>query len=34
MPDVHVGKGSTIGSVIPTKGAIIPPLSGWISAAE
>ncbi len=24
MPDVHTGKGSTIGSVIPTKGAIIP----------
>ena len=24
MPDVHLGKGSTIGSVIPTKGAIIP----------
>lgn len=24
MPDVHFGKGSTIGSVIPTKGAIIP----------
>ena len=24
MPDVHLGKGSTIGSVIPTRGAIIP----------
>lgn len=24
MPDVHVGKGCTIGSVIPTFGAIIP----------
>ena len=24
MPDVHLGKGSTIGSVIPTLGAIIP----------
>ncbi|QTL39550.1 RtcB family protein [Xenorhabdus budapestensis] len=24
MPDVHFGKGSTIGSVIPTGGAIIP----------
>ena len=23
MPDVHLGKGSTIGSVIPTKGAIV-----------
>lgn len=28
MPDVHVGKGSTIGSVIPTKGAIIPAAVG------
>jgi len=28
MPDVHVGKGSTIGSVIPTKGAIIPSAVG------
>ena len=28
MPDVHVGKGSTIGSVIPTKGAIIPASVG------
>src|SRR6202171_3233134 len=24
MPDVHVGIGATVGSVIPTKGAIIP----------
>ncbi|MED5659207.1 RtcB family protein, partial [Enterobacter hormaechei] len=24
MPDVHVGKGATVGSVIPTKHAIIP----------
>ena len=24
MPDVHCGYGSTVGSVIPTKGAIIP----------
>ncbi len=24
MPDVHVGKGATIGSVVPTKRAIIP----------
>lgn len=24
MPDVHAGKGSTIGTVIATKGAIIP----------
>jgi tRNA-splicing ligase RtcB len=28
MPDVHHGKGSTIGSVIPTKGAIIPAAVG------
>jgi len=28
MPDVHTGKGATIGSVIPTKGAIIPAAVG------
>ena len=28
MPDVHSGKGSTIGSVIPTVGAIIPAAVG------
>ncbi|UNK61258.1 RtcB family protein [Buttiauxella ferragutiae] len=28
MPDVHLGKGSTIGSVIPTRGAIIPAAVG------
>jgi len=28
MPDVHVGIGATIGSVIPTKGAIIPAAVG------
>jgi len=28
MPDVHSGKGATIGSVIPTKGAIIPAAVG------
>ncbi|NRR33497.1 RtcB family protein [Oxalobacteraceae bacterium] len=28
MPDVHVGKGSTIGSVVPTLGAIIPAAVG------
>lgn len=28
MPDVHFGLGSTIGSVIPTKGAIIPAAVG------
>ena len=33
MPDVHLGKGSTIGSVIPTVGAIIPAAVGWTSVA-
>jgi len=28
MPDVHLGKGATIGSVIPTRGAIIPAAVG------
>lgn len=28
MPDVHLGKGSTIGSVIPTLGGIIPAAVG------
>lgn len=28
MPDAHIGKGATIGSVIPTKGAIIPAAVG------
>ncbi|WP_010161223.1 RtcB family protein [Sphingomonas sp. PAMC 26617] len=28
MPDVHVGIGATIGSVIPTKGAVIPAAVG------
>jgi tRNA-splicing ligase RtcB len=28
MPDVHIGKGSTIGSVVPTLGAIIPASVG------
>ena len=28
MPDVHLGKGATIGSVIPTDGAIIPAAVG------
>ena len=28
MPDVHIGIGATIGSVIPTKGAIIPAAVG------
>lgn len=34
MPDVHLGKGSTIGSVIPTKGAIIPAPLGSILVVE
>jgi tRNA-splicing ligase RtcB (3'-phosphate/5'-hydroxy nucleic acid ligase) len=28
MPDVHLGKGATVGSVIPTKGAIVPAAVG------
>ncbi len=28
MPDVHMGKGATVGSVIPTMGAIIPAAVG------
>jgi tRNA-splicing ligase RtcB len=28
MPDVHLGKGATVGSVIPTVGAIIPSSVG------
>jgi RNA-splicing ligase RtcB len=28
MPDAHLGKGATIGSVIPTEGAIIPSAVG------
>lgn len=28
MPDVHLGKGATIGSVVPTKNAIIPSAVG------
>jgi len=28
MPDVHIGIGSTVGSVIPTKDAIIPAAVG------
>ena len=28
MPDVHFGKGATIGSVVPTQGAIIPAAVG------
>lgn len=28
MPDVHAGKGSTVGAVIPTRGAVIPAAVG------
>src|SRR3954462_4915563 len=28
MPDAHVGIGATVGSVIPTKGAVIPAAVG------
>jgi tRNA-splicing ligase RtcB len=28
MPDAHVGKGATVGSVIPTRGAVIPSAVG------
>ena len=28
MPDVHMGKGATVGSVIPTRSAIIPAAAG------
>jgi RNA-splicing ligase RtcB len=28
MPDAHVGKGATVGSVIPTRGAVIPAAVG------
>jgi tRNA-splicing ligase RtcB len=28
MPDVHFGKGATVGSVIPTRGAIVPAAVG------
>ena len=28
MPDVHLGRGATVGSVIPTRGAIIPAAVG------
>ena len=28
MPDVHLGKGATIGSVVPTIGAVIPAAGG------
>jgi tRNA-splicing ligase RtcB len=34
MPDVHFGKGATVGSVIATKGAVVPRPSAWISVAE
>jgi tRNA-splicing ligase RtcB len=28
MPDVHLGRGATVGSVIPTRGAVIPAAVG------
>jgi tRNA-splicing ligase RtcB len=28
MPDAHLGMGATVGSVIPTKGAVIPAAVG------
>ena len=28
MPDAHVGMGATVGSVIPTRGAVIPAAVG------
>jgi len=28
MPDVHLGKGATVGSVLPTKGAVVPAAVG------
>ena len=28
MPDVHWGKGATVGSVVPTRGAIVPACVG------
>src|ERR1051326_7434652 len=28
MPDVHLGKGATVGSVVPTVGAIVPAAVG------
>jgi tRNA-splicing ligase RtcB len=34
MPDVHWGIGATVGSVIPTKGAIIPAAVAWTLVAE
>ncbi len=34
MPDVHLGKGATIGSVVPTLGAVIPAAVGVVSVVE
>lgn len=28
MPDVHLGKGATVGSVVPTRGAVVPAAVG------
>jgi len=30
MPDAHVGLGATVGSVIPTEGAIVPSFAGAV----
>lgn len=34
MPDAHPGNGSTIGSVIPTKGGIVRAPPAWTSAGH
>ena len=34
MPDVHWGIGATVGSVIPTRGAIIPAAMAPVSASS
>ena len=31
MPDVHYGRGATVGSVIATRGAIVPADAGLVS---
>ena len=34
MPDVHAGKGCTIGTTMTITDKIVPSMVGWISAAE
>jgi len=34
MPDAHVGIGATVGSVIPTSGAVIPSAVGVLIGSE